>query len=293
MGVRMEYELLDSGGEEKLERFGPHVLRRPDPQALWERRQSDIIWGTCDAWFERKGEKGVWHFNRPMPKEWQIEYGGLTFLLRLTSFKHVGLFPEQLENWEWASGVLSAGAHGTQPESALRPSVLNIFAYTGGATLAAARAGASVTHVDASKTAVEWARKNADLSGLSAAPIRWIVDDALTFVRREVKRGVKYDGIILDPPAFGHGPKDELWKIEEDLVPLMRACRELLSDTPRCILMNGYAAGYSHYAFEHLLTPIASANGLTVSGGELTIAEKDSTRLLPAGIYARASREGR
>ena len=272
----MDYELVDTGEGEKLERFGPYVLRRPDPQALWERGQSSVVWDTCDAWFERKGEKGTWHFHKELPKEWDITYGGLTFGIRPTSFKHVGLFPEQIENWEW---VAKQGAK----------SVLNLFAYTGGATLAAAKAGASVTHVDASKTAVEWARQNAGLSGLTDAPVRWIVDDVLKFVGREVKRGVKYDGIILDPPAFGHGPKDELWKIEEDLVALMRLCTELLSDKPSFVLMNGYAAGYSHYAFEHLLAPIAKLHGWAVEGGELTIQEKDSTRVLPAGIYARAS----
>mgnify|MGYP001602124588 CR=1 FL=1 len=269
-----EYELLDSGNLEKLERFGPYVLRRPDPQALWEPRQSSILWDTCDAWFERKGEKGTWHFNKELPEGWEIPYGGFTFLIRPTSFKHVGLFPEQIENWEWVAKQKAKN-------------VLNLFAYTGGATLAVASVGASVTHVDASKTAVEWARKNAELSGLTDAPVRWIVDDVMKFVHREIKRGTRYDGIILDPPAFGHGPKDELWKIEEDLVPLMQKCRELVSDTPTFVLMNGYASGYSHYAFEHLLEPLLKTHGGSVEGGELTIQEKESTRLLPAGIYAR------
>lgn len=269
-----EYELLDSGNLEKLERFGPYVLRRPDPQALWEQRQSSVLWGTCDAWFERRGEKGVWHFNKELPKEWEIRYGGYTVLIRPTSFKHVGLFPEQVDNWEWVAKQKAKN-------------VLNLFAYTGGATLAVASSGASVTHVDASKTAVEWARKNAELSGLAGAPVRWIVDDVMKFVNREIKRGTRYDGIILDPPAFGHGPKDELWKIEEDLVPLMQACRELLTEKPTFVLMNGYASGYSHYAFEHLLEPLQKMHEGTVQGGELTIKEKDSTRLLPAGIYAR------
>jgi 23S rRNA (cytosine1962-C5)-methyltransferase len=275
----MDYELLDTGGEEKLERYGEFVLRRPDPQALWERKLSDVIWDTADAIFERKGEKGEWRFNKPMPKEWPIEFGGFTFLIKPTSFKHTGLFPEQLPNWEWV----------TEKIADKKPSVLNLFAYTGGATLAAAKAGASVTHIDASKTAVEWARKNAELSGLSDGPVRWIVEDVMKFVQREIKRGTKYDGIIMDPPAFGHGPNDELWKIERDLVPLLKACRELLTEKPLFVLMNGYAAGYSHLAFEHLLEPIQKLHGGTVEGGELTLAEKDSTRLLPAGIYARWS----
>jgi 23S rRNA (cytosine1962-C5)-methyltransferase len=275
----MDYALLDSGEGEKLERFGEYVIRRPDPQALWERVQPSAVWDACDAWFERKGEKGEWHLNKTLPKEWDIEYGGLTFGIRLTSFKHVGIFPEQLENWNWVTDQLST--LNSQPAT-----ILNLFGYTGGASLAAAKAGASVTHIDASKTAVEWGRQNAEKSGLGTAPIRWIVEDTMRFVDRELKRGTKYDGIILDPPAFGHGPKDELWKIEEDLVPLMQKCRDLLTDKPLFVLMNGYAAGYSHFAFEHLLEPIQKVHGGTVDGGELTITEA-SGRLMPAGIYAR------
>ncbi len=278
----MEYELLDSGEGEKLERFGPHVLRRPDPQALWERGQSSVLWDTCDAWFKRKGEKGEWHFHKALPKEWEMSYGGLQFLIKPTSFKHVGLFPEQAPNWAWMSDLLRTTHHPL-------PTILNLFGYTGGATLAAAKAGASVTHIDASKTAVEWGRKNAELSGLTDAPVRWIVEDAMRFVDRELKRGTKYDGIILDPPSFGHGPNKELWKIEEDLIPLVKKCGDLLSDKPLFILLNGYAEGYSHLAFQNLLAPLAKRHGFTVEGGELTIKEKDATRLLPAGIYARAS----
>lgn len=277
MGL-MEYALIDSGDEEKLERFGPYVLRRPDPQALWDKQLSDIEWNTADGTFVRKGEKGEWTFNKELPKEWPIQFGGLTFLIRPTSFKHTGLFPEQLSNWEWVSDQLHLSK---------KSSVLNLFGYTGGASLAAAKAGAAVTHVDASKTAVEWGKKNAELSGLADAPIRWIVEDVMRFVEREKKRGTKYDGIIMDPPAFGHGPKDELWKIERDLAPLVRACTELLSDQPLFFLMNGYAAGYSHFAFENMLAPLQKQFGGTIEGGELTIEEKESTRVLPCGIYAR------
>ena len=273
----MDYELLDSGEGEKLERFGEYVLRRPDPQALWERGQSSVIWETADAYFERKGEKGTWHFNKELPKEWELSYGGLTFIIRPTSFKHVGLFPEQLPNWEWIAKTVASRKGAT---------VLNLFGYTGGATMAAATAGASVTHVDASKTAVEWGRLNAEKSGLKDAPIRWLVEDVMKFVDRELKRGNKYDAIILDPPAFGHGPNKELWKIEEDLVPLMQKCRDLLSDKPLFVLMNGYASGYSHFAFEHMLEPLIKIHGGSVEGGELTLKEKDSTRVLPCGIFA-------
>ncbi len=273
----MDYELLDTGEEEKLERYGVWVLRRPDPQALWEKGLPDSEWRRAHGHFVRKGEKGEWTLSPELPKEWPIEFGGYTFLIKPTSFKHTGLFPEQLANWEWVA------------ERAQGASVLNLFGYTGAASLAAAKAGASVTHIDASKTAVEWARKNAELSGLKDAPIRWIVEDAMKFVDRDIKRGTKYDGIILDPPAFGHGPDGELWKIERDLVPLMQKCRELLSDKPRFVVMNGYAAGYSHLAFLHLLAPIQKLHGGSVEGGELTLEESTTKRLLPCGIYARYS----
>ncbi len=276
----MGYQLIDSGEGEKLERFGPYVLRRPDPQALWERvRPSE--WVAADAWFERQGERGIWHFRGELPKEWEIQYAGFSFIIRPTSFKHVGLFPEQAPNWAWISEMVRA--------SAAQPTVLNLFAYTGGASLAAAAAGASVVHLDASKTAVDWARLNAEHSQLADAPIRWMVEDVMKFVDRELKRGNRYDGIILDPPSFGHGPKDELWKIERDLVPLMQKCRELVSPKPLFILMNGYASGYSHFAFEHLLEPMNAMHGGAVDGGELTISEEGG-RLMPAGIFARWQR---
>lgn len=271
----MDYQLIDTGEGEKLERFGAYVLRRPDPQALWERRESAVLWETCDARYERRGETGRWRFNKPLPQEWPISYGGFSFLIRPTSFKHVGLFPEQIENWEWI-----------QKQDA--KNVLNLFAYTGGSTMASLKDGASVTHVDASKIAVEWARANVELSRLTGAT-RFVVEDAMKYVDRELKRGSHYDGIVLDPPAFGHGPKNELWKIERDLVPLIKKCFALLSDTPRFVLITGYAAGYSHLAFEHLLEPAAKRLGGTVTGGELTIKETTSQRLLPAGIFARWS----
>src|SRR3989344_4108038 len=224
------YALLDSGQEEKLEHYGTVVLARPDPQALWEKKLGSSEWGVANGRYKRDGREGKWvEFN--LPKEWQIEFGGLQFLIKPTSFKHTGLFPEQESNWKWIQEILSKaprrGRDEHDPNSpakdfaqALR--VLNLFGYTGGATLAAAKAGAEVTHVDASKTAVAWARENAQLSGLGEAPVRWIVEDALTFVRREVKRGSKYDGIIMDPPAFGHGPAKELWKIEEDFIEIVK-----------------------------------------------------------------------
>jgi len=285
------YALLDSGGGEKLERFGDVTLARPDPQALWEKGLSHETWQEANGTYVREGgEAGKWVGK--LPPKWQIEFGGLQFLIKPTSFKHTGLFPEQLSNWEWLSALIASrspsaedgiGVHVQQSA----PSVLNLFAYTGGATLAAAQAGAEVTHVDSSKTAMAWARENAALSGLSDKPIRWITEDVLVFMKREIKRGAKYDAIIMDPPAFGHGPKKELWKIEENLLELMQLCRELLSDKPLFVLINGYAEGYSPLAFAYNLAGFKEKWGGEVECGDLTIAESNSERLLPAGIFAR------
>ncbi len=284
----MDYELLDTGSEEKLERFGKYILARPDPQALWEKRLPDSLWKAADAWFERSGKVGKWHVRDTLPTEWPIEHGGFTFLIRPTSFKHVGLFPEQEFNWRWISETVRQAALNPAPK------VLNLFAYTGGATMAAAHAGADVVHLDASKPVVEWAKKNAQLSGLAEKPIRWIVEDALTFVNREVKRGNRYEGIIMDPPAFGHGPKDELWKIEEHFLPLMKKCGELLSEKPLFFLMSGYASGYSSLVFSQNLAPITQKFGGATTHGELTLEEGKSVegggkgeRKLPCGIFAR------
>lgn len=295
VAAQEQYELLDTGGEEKLERFGSVVLARPDPQALWDKRLSLSEWTKADGSYVRAkgqgtlsaGRQGEWQTSTDLSKQWPIVFGGLRFYIRATSFKHTGLFPEQLSNWEWTKEKLL---------TVKNPSVLNLFAYTGGATLIAAQAGAHVTHVDASKTAVAWARENAELSGLSDRPIRWIVDDVSLFVKREIKRGNKYDAIIMDPPAFGHGAKDELWKIEEDFMPLMALCEQLLSDTPLFVLISGYAAGYSPLAFAYNLERFENKFGGSVSCGDLAIMESEAKnrqgepRLLPCGIFGRWSR---
>jgi 23S rRNA (cytosine1962-C5)-methyltransferase len=274
------YALLDSGREEKLEKYSDFVLERPDPQALWEKHLPSSEWAKAQGRYTREGREGKWE-STGLPKEWQISYGGFTFIIRPTSFKHTGLFPEQLPNWEWIQEKI---------KTARRPvSVLNLFAYTGGATLAAARAGASVTHVDASKVAMSWARDNATASGLTDAPIRWITEDVLAFIKREIKRGTRYDAIIMDPPAFGHGPSGELWKIEENLLELMGLCADLLSDTPLFVLMSGYAAGYSPLAFGYNLEIFEKKFGGTIECGDLAIAEQGSERILPCGIFARWS----
>ena len=275
-----EYALLDSGDGEKLERYGEYILRRPDPQALWKKQQSPTMWEQAHAVFVRDGKHTDWIMKRGMKEKWTITLAGLTFWIRPTAFKHTGIFPEQAPNWEWMQSCIK------KRNTPVR--VLNLFGYTGGASLAAAKAGAEVVHVDGSKVAISWGKDNAELSGLSQKPIRWILDDVRVFVRREIKRGNKYDGIILDPPAFGHGAKKEVWNIEKDLLPLLEMCRDILSDKPLFFLLNGYASGYSSIAYEQNIYPLMKSYGGTIERGELTIQEQ-SGRLLPAGIFARWS----
>jgi 23S rRNA (cytosine1962-C5)-methyltransferase len=307
-GKQKEYELLDSGNGEKLERYGSYILRRPDPEALWEKRKDVKVWDKADLQFVRNGNKTKWMTKDGTPKSWYISYGDLNFSIRPTSFKHTGLFPEQLPNWQWMEKTIKTATsfnnfsgprmrEDEEPDreklskdSAVRKiNVLNLFAYTGGATLACAKAGADVCHVDGSKTAVEWARVNAELSGLKDAPIRWITDDVLVFLKREVKRGRKYDAIIMDPPSFGHGPKDELWKIEEHFLELMKLCKEVLSSEPLFILINGYTAGYSSIAYENNLKEMMKEFKGEIETGELVIEESGNDILLPCGIFARWS----
>jgi 23S rRNA (cytosine1962-C5)-methyltransferase len=287
-----DYELLDSGGCEKLERYGSYILRRPDPEALWEKSKDNSSWDEADLKFERNENKvgsrnqTRWIIKDGVPKQWDISYGELNFYIRPNSFKHTGLFPEQLPNWQWTRELIKNEKLRIKNEEK-KISVLNLFAYTGGATLACAFAGAEVCHVDGSKTAVEWARENAKLSGLGDAPIRWIVEDVIVFLKREIKRGHKYDAIIMDPPSFGHGPKDELWKIEENFLELIKLCKEILSNEPLFILINGYTAGYSSIAYENNLMDMVKNFGGKIEKGELVIKESDSDRLLPCGIFAR------
>lgn len=270
------YELLDSGDGEKLERYGEVVLRRPDPQALWPKAMEEAEWKKARASYGGEG-KGRWVHKEDVPEHWPIGFGGLNFNIRLSAFKHTGIFPEHKPNWEWMSGII---------RDAARPvSVLNLFGYTGGATLAAAKAGAEVCHLDGSKVAINWAKENAKDSGLADKPVRWILDDAALFVKRELKRGHRYDGIVMDPPAFGHGPSGELWKIEDDLVPFIGECVELLSDDPLFLLVNGYASGYSAVAYGNMIGHFLGDRG-KMEIGELTIAEKGG-RDLPAGIFGR------
>lgn len=288
-----DYELIDSGDGLKLERYGKYILSRPDPEALWKKNLNDKEWKNADLEFIRNGTKNKWIIKHGVPNNWDISYGNLEFNIKPTSFKHTGLFPEQLSNWEWMTELIRSGERpclkGAQGKALKSEpvSVLNLFAYTGGATLACAKAGALVAHVDASKNAVEWARLNAEISGLKDAPIRWFIEDVVLFLKREIKRGRKYDAIIMDPPAFGHGPKDEIWKIEEGFINLMDLCKQLLSEDPLFILINGYTAGYSSIVYQNNLMDMMKDYKGKIEGGELVIEETNSKRLLPCGIFAR------
>jgi len=274
-----DYELIDSGDGEKLERFGQYVLRRPDPQALWQKNLPEADWKKADASFLRDGNNGKWKKKDNVASEWFIKMGELSFLIKPTAFKHTGLFPENEPNWLWIKEKI---------KKAGRPiKVLNLFGYTGGATLAALSAGVEVTHIDGSKSAITWAKQNAEASELIDKKVRWIEEDARKFVQREIKRGNKYDAIIMDPPAFGHGANNELWKIEEDFLKLLNSCLEILSDKPLFILVNGYSAGYSAIAYTNSLQKFTKKFGGVIESGELTIEESKSGRLLPAGIFAR------
>jgi 23S rRNA (cytosine1962-C5)-methyltransferase len=273
-----DYELIDSGNGEKLERYGKYVLRRPDPQALWKKSQSEDLWKKVDAIFD--ADRKVWKKkNESMQNEWQISFDNLKFNIKPTAFKHTGIFPEQEPNWQFIKEKI---------KNAGRPiKVLNLFGYTGGATMAALSAGAEVTHVDGSKSAITWAKENAELSGLINKPVRWIIDDARKFVMREIKRGGKYDGIVMDPPSFGRGGNGEIWKIEVDFIKLLDECQKILSDKPLFFIINGYASGYSSNAYYNAIKPIVEKYGGLFEIGELTILESKGKRLLPCGIFAR------
>ena len=276
-----DYELLDSGDGAKLERFGPSRLARPESGAFWRRSLPATEWAAADATFNTADEEGAgrWDFRHPMDATWTMRYGGLRFSVHPTPFRHVGLFPEQAVQWDWASNLIRA---------AQRPvKVLNLFGYTGLASLAAAEAGAAVTHVDASPKSIEWARENQRLSGLADRPIRWLVDDALKFARREARRETRYDGLIIDPPKFGRGPKGEVWKLAESLPALLEACRAVLTEKPRFIIMTVYAIRASSVGLQYLLEPMVEGLGGRIEAGEMGLVERDRGRVLSTAIYAR------
>ncbi len=276
------YELLDSGDGQKLERFGDKVLARPDPQAIWKKKLSEEKWSEAYSVYIREGETGKWKGKGKTLEEFQIKFEDFVFNLKLTPAKHVGLFPEQSQNWKWLENKIAE-----KIKEGKTISVLNLFAHTGGATLACARAGAEVCHVDASKFPVDHAHRNVDDSGLGDKKVRFIVDDVRKFVEREIKRGVKYDVIVMDPPVYGKGTNDKVWKIEEDLSPFLLRLKEVLSDEPQAILINGYASIYSPITYKNLLEAMTKDLNGKISYGELVIKESEGERLLPAGIFAR------
>ena len=275
-----DYEVIDTSKGEKLERWGKYILLRPDPQVLWDMPKKNPVWKHLNAHYHRsKKGGGEWEFF-DLPEQWSIHYRDLTFHLKPFSFKHTGLFPEQAANWDWFSDLI---------KNANRPvKVLNLFAYTGGATCAAAKAGASVTHVDASKGMVTWAKENAQASGLADAPIRWIVDDCVKFVEREIRRGNHYDAIIMDPPSYGRGPKGEIWKIEEKIHPFIALCEKLLSDDPLFFLVNSYTTGLAPAVLTYLIsTEVVTKHGGTVTSDEIGLPVSSNGLILPCGAAGR------
>ena len=243
-----DYEVLDCGGGEKLERWQDVILRRPDPQAIWP-QQNPGLWAQADAWYHRSERGGgEWEFFRRLPERWTVRYGALSFYVRPTGFKHTGLFPEQAVNWDWMDGLVRGAVAQGRPVR-----VLNLFAYTGGATLACACAGAQVCHVDAAKGMVQWARENRDLCGLPEERTRWIIDDALKFVQREKRRGSLYDGILMDPPSYGRGPGGEIWKLENELYGLVEACAGALTERPLFFLINSYTTGLQASVLKNMI----------------------------------------
>ena len=274
-----DYEVIDTGDGEKLERWNGIVLRRPDPQAIWPKQQPGL-WEKPDARYHRSQKGGgEWEFFKKLPERWTVSCGCLKFYVRPTGFKHTGLFPEQAVNWEWMSGLI---------DNAHRPiKVLNLFGYTGGATCACAMAGAKVTHVDAAKGMVQWAGENRNLCGIDESSVRWIIDDALKFVRREARRGNAYQGILMDPPSYGRGPGGEVWKLENELYGLVDACEKVLADDALFMLINSYTTGLQPAVLNNLLTmTVARRRGGSVNADEVVL-PVTAGGVLPCGASGR------
>jgi 23S rRNA (cytosine1962-C5)-methyltransferase len=281
-----DYALLDSGNGRKLERFGRFTVERPEQQALWRPKLEAAQWQRADAVFksgasDEDGDAGRWHNTNAVPETWPVRVLGVTALCRLTGFRHLGLFPEQLPHWQWMLEWLPAG-RGAEP-----PRVLNLFAYTGAASLLAAKAGAEVTHVDASKKAIAWAKENQAASKLDGAPVRWIVEDARKFVAREVRRGKKYQLILIDPPKFGRGPEGEVWDVFTHLAPLLRDCAALLAPGRAALVLTTYAIRASALATDGLVRECLEGRGGSVESGELAVVEEAGGRLLPTSLFTR------
>jgi 23S rRNA (cytosine1962-C5)-methyltransferase len=275
-----DYELIDCSGGERLERWGSHILVRPDPQAIWKTERSDPRWQNPDAVYSRSSSGGGSWSRKQLPDNWQLNYGGLVFNIKPMNFKHTGVFPEQAVNWDYAMGRIRGAG---------RPiNVLNLFAYTGAATCACAAAGAKVCHVDAAKGMVSWARENARSCGLEAQAVRWIVDDCVKFVQREMRRGNKYDAIIMDPPSYGRGPSGEMWRIEDDLWDFVSLTAELLSDKPLFVIINSYTTGLSPSVLSYVAESVYSGRfGGTSHSEELGLPVSLSGKTLPCGAACR------
>lgn len=277
------YELLDSGNGRKLEFFSGFIVDRPDPQAIWDITLPKSDW-SADLTFTQNGSRGFWNEERELPNPWKLKIGDNYFVLKKSIFKHLGVFPEQETVWRWLEGEIA------KKSSIEKVSVLNLFAYTGGASMSCLRAGADVCHVDSSEFAIDCAKENLIESGLSQKPIRFIVDDVKKFVDKEIRRGKKYDLIVLDPPVYGKGGGKSVWKLEDDLVPLLKNIKKLLSTRPIGISISGYASGFSHISYKQVLSDIFLDLGGSVFSGELSIKQKSIDKFLPCGIFARWER---
>ncbi len=274
-----DFELLDSGEGLKLERWGKFVLSRPDPQALWKKGDPSA-WKRAQASYHRDEKGGGrWEFREKLPDSWTLTYRHLVFKVRPTDFKHTGLFPEQAVNWDWMAQKVT---------DAKRPiQALNLFGYTGAATLALAKAGASVAHVDAAKGMVQWCRENAALNGIPDAPIRYLVDDVMKFVERELRRGNRYDAIVMDPPSFGRGKSGETWKLEKHLWPLLELCSRVLAEKPLFVLVNSYTAGLSPTVLANLVGDMVKKRPGKLDSGELGLKQSSDSKILPCGVFCR------
>jgi 23S rRNA (cytosine1962-C5)-methyltransferase len=277
------YELIDSGSGRRLEKWGEYILDRPDPQIIWRKNLEESAWQAADAYFRRISEdKGTWNVKGKIPEKWILEHDGVKFYAKLTPFKHTGIFPEQVVQWDYIKEQI-------KKTTKKQINVLNLFGYTGIASLFGARAGASVTHVDASRPAITWANENRSLND-EGWPIRWIVDDALRFTAREIKRGIKYDAIIMDPPAYGHGPTGEVWDFNRDFPRLLENCKQILTKDPLFVLVNAYAISSSSITLANTLNDTMKEFGGRLENGELTLKETSGGRLLSTGIWARWER---
>lgn len=276
-----EYELIDMANGEKLEKWGDKILIRPDPQIIWKQKQNPKAWEKADAIYRRsKTGGGSWEYKKRLPESWKIKYKNLTFNIKPMGFKHTGLFPEQAVNWDWVINKIK----GEEREI----KVLNLFAYTGGATVAALSAGASVCHVDSSKGMTTWAKENVVSSGLADKKVRYIVDDVIKFVNREIRRGNKYDAIIMDPPSYGRGTNGEVWQFEENISSLVELCEKVMSEDPLFFLINSYTTGISAKVLENILNlSIETKHKGTVTSGEIGLPMKNSKIVLPCGIYGK------